>query len=72
MAGFPEAGDNDESAMTAKACRPVSLSSFLLHNKGPGRKKISGKFLFSSVTAGRLSYSITLLQPRLKVKNIHG
>jgi hypothetical protein len=55
MAGFPEAGKLDEFGHECKSS-PLPIPCLLthLHNKGPGRKKLSGKFLFFSRSAGRL------------------
>lgn len=44
MAGFPKAGKLVEIGHDPEPLAgPVSLSSFFVHNEGPGRNKCSGK-----------------------------
>jgi hypothetical protein len=44
MAGFPKTGRFIEIGHDPEQLAgPVSLSSFFVHNKGPGRNKYSGK-----------------------------
>jgi len=44
MAGFPKAGKLVEIGHDPEQLAgPVSLSSFFVHNEGPGRNKYSGK-----------------------------
>jgi hypothetical protein len=39
MAGFPETGTNTEIGDETQAAGPGSLNPFVMHTKGPGRKK---------------------------------
>jgi hypothetical protein len=42
---LPRTGNHSKSAMTSESAGPVSLSSYAVHNKGPGRISLAAKLV---------------------------